>query len=73
MIYMTELQHFELLFQEACKEHSVDRLDSRLAMLMYEMEQVFQIPLTRDIEWELNHSDVLALYHRLSSSRSLAR
>lgn len=42
-------------------------------MLMYEMEQVFQIPLTRDIEWEINHSDVLALYHRLSSSRSLAR
>ncbi|WJQ02173.1 hypothetical protein QT234_18190 (plasmid) [Geobacillus stearothermophilus] len=41
----------------------------RLAALMTEMEQVFQIPLVRNEEWERRHKAIIALYRKISLSR----
>lgn len=39
--------------------------------LMTEMEQAFKIPMLRNQEWEKENRSIIALYRKISKSRSL--
>jgi len=43
----------------------------QLALLMTEMETYYQIPAIRNPEWEMENKAVIAMYRKLSRSRSL--
>ncbi|KZE66870.1 hypothetical protein AWM68_20070 [Fictibacillus phosphorivorans] len=47
-----------------------DKKDKKLAELVTEMEQVYQIPMLRNEEWERENKRVIALYRKVSLSRS---
>lgn len=47
------------------------RKDILLAGLMTEMEKQFKIPVQRNIEWERENIKVLAMYRKLSITRTL--
>lgn len=44
--------------------------DLKLASLMTELESAFNIPMLRTPEWEQDHKSVIALYRKVSLSRS---
>lgn len=44
--------------------------DKAIAELMSEMEKAFRIPMIRNQEWEQENRKVIALYRKLSMSRS---
>ncbi|MBH0175754.1 hypothetical protein IHV09_19455 [Fictibacillus sp. 23RED33] len=41
-----------------------DKKDKKLAELMTEMEQVYQIPMLRNEDWEKENKRVIALYRK---------
>lgn len=43
----------------------------RLAALMTEMEREFRIPVLRNEAWEKGNKEVIALYRKISISRTL--
>lgn len=45
--------------------------DRRLAELMTMMEKEYRIPLLRDPEWEKKNRAVIALYRKISMSRTM--
>lgn len=45
--------------------------DRRLAALMTEMEREFNIPVLRNGAWEKGNKTVIALYRKISMSRTL--
>ena len=49
--------------------HNADR-DKALANLMDEIKRDFGVPLIRDPEWERCNRSVVALYRKVSESRS---
>lgn len=45
--------------------------DRMLARLMTDMEQAFQIPMTKNKAWEEKNPQVYSVYRKISDSRSL--
>lgn len=52
-------------------DESPDEKDRQLARLMSELERQYKIPIIRDPEWEKQNKPVVALYRKVSMSRSL--
>lgn len=50
---------------------SSEKKNKKLADLMTEMEQVFRIPMLKNNEWESENRSVIALYRKISLSRTL--
>jgi len=50
---------------------SEDEKDRRYAALMTEMEQEFKIPMLRKAEFEEENRAIIALYRKISLSRSI--
>lgn len=48
-----------------------DEKDRQLARLMSELERRYNIPIVRDPDWEKQNRAVIALYRKISLSRSL--
>ncbi|WP_079524965.1 MULTISPECIES: hypothetical protein [Halobacillus] len=49
---------------------STGEKDRRFATLMTEMEQAFNIPMLKNQEWERENRAVIALYRKVSRSRT---
>lgn len=52
-------------------DESREEKDRQLARLMSELERQYKIPIVRDPEWEKQNKPVVALYRKVSMSRSL--
>lgn len=70
MVKVKRLKEFENQFKEIIKCDD-QRKDIRLSKLMTEMEREFGIPILKNEEWEKNNKSVVALYRKISMSRSL--
>lgn len=67
---MTLVQYNQRYEEIIHADWSQDKKDKKLAELMTEMEQVYNIPMLRNEEWERENKRVIALYRRMSLSRS---
>jgi len=62
---------FNQLYEEIIHSKiNSSRKDWKLAELMTEMERVFKIPISRKVAWENENRAVIALYRKISLSRS---
>lgn len=52
-------------------DESREEKDRQLARLMSELERQYKIPIVRDPDWEEQNKPVVALYRKVSMSRSL--
>lgn len=52
-------------------DESREEKDRQLARLMSELERQYKIPILRDLEWEKKNKAVVALYRKISMSRTL--
>lgn len=52
-------------------DESLEEKDRQLARLMSELERQYKIPIIRDPEWEKQNRAVIALYRKISMSRTL--
>lgn len=55
---------------EAIMFDSDTNKDKKLSDLMTEMEKEYQIPMIRKAEWEKENRKVIALYRKISMSRT---
>jgi len=67
---MNKLAQYHKQYEDIMSgDMSQQERNRRLAALMTEMEQVFQIPILRNEEWERRHKAIIALYRKISLSR----
>ncbi|PGT78175.1 hypothetical protein [Bacillus sp. AFS040349] len=59
---------YEEIIHGAAKEPYRSR---KLADLMDEMEGTYKVPATRNEEWERRNKSIIAMYRKISLSRSL--
>ena len=52
-------------------DESPDEKDRQLARLMSELEREYKIPIIRNYDWEKQNRAVVALYRKISMSRTL--
>jgi len=63
------LPAFRERFLEIQNIKSVNVRNSRLTVLMSDMEQTFGIPMIRNDAYEKNHPEVMSLYRQVSLAR----
>jgi len=63
------LPAFHERFLEIQNIKSVKVRNSRLTVLMNDMEQTFGIPMLRNEAYERNHPEIMSLYRQVSLSR----
>ena len=51
-------------------EISTENREQLLAQLMTDLEKEYAIPMIRNTEWESNNKSLIALYRKISLSRS---
>lgn len=69
---MKSLKYFNNQYEKVLHSELSDEQKSReYASLMTEMEQVYNIPILKDLEWEKENKPVIAMYRKLSKSRKL--
>ncbi|MCR2820585.1 hypothetical protein [Lederbergia panacisoli] len=69
---MRSLSEINQAYEEIIHGVSKEPLKSRkLADLMDEMERTYKVPILRNESWESQNRTVIALYRKISMSRSL--
>lgn len=69
---LNKLQYFNEIYESILHSDLSDKEKSRkFARLMTDMEKEFNIPVIKDEEWEKQNKPVVALYRKISMTRSL--
>jgi hypothetical protein len=58
-------------YEAIMREQDDNKRDKQLAVLMTEMERQYKIPMQRSEAWEEQNRTVIALYRKISLSRTL--
>jgi hypothetical protein len=68
----TALKQFNQRYEETLNSGlSTEEKDRQFAVLMTDMEQFFEIPAMHNPEWENRNKAVIALYRKVSISRTI--
>ena len=67
---MSSLAEIEELYEQIMRSPAGDARDRALASLMTNMESEYQIPALHNPEWESRNKAVIAMYRKLSMSRT---
>ncbi|MED4129712.1 hypothetical protein [Shouchella miscanthi] len=59
---------YESILHSGCSEYNKSR---QMAALMTDMEKQYKIPMLRNVEWEKDNRSTIALYRKISRSRSV--
>ncbi|WP_338782458.1 hypothetical protein [Metabacillus sp. FJAT-52054] len=66
------LHHFNKQYEQVMHSGGPkDKVNRELADLMSQMEKAFKIPMMASPKWEKENRAVIALYRKISMSRSL--
>ena len=57
-------------YEEIMRSPKGEARDRALSYLTTKMEKEYQIPTMQNMEWEQNHRSVVALYRKISMSRT---
>ena len=67
---MPSLDEIEELYEQIMRSPAGGARDRALARLMTNMEFEYHIPAIQNPEWEAEHKAVIAMYRKLSMSRT---
>ena len=67
---MTTLAEIEEMYQQIMRSPAGEARDRALSMVMTNMEREYHIPALHDQEWESKNRAVIAMYRKLSESRT---
>lgn len=67
-----KLHYFNQIYENIMhSDGSREEKDRQFARLMTDLEREYKIPILRDLEWEKKNKAVVALYRKISMSRTL--
>ena len=64
------LAEIEEMYQQIMRSPAGEARDRALAHLMDQMEQEYHIPALESPEWESKHKAIMAMYRKISMSRT---
>lgn len=67
---MTSLADIEELYAQIMRSPAGEARDRALSRLMTNMELEYHIPSLQNPEWEQEHKSVIAMYRKISMSRT---